>query len=509
MERERGGTSGGAGVGGAAGGTGGTAGGSGTGGTGGTGGVSGTGGTGGTAGAAGSPGCDDADGDGYGTGASCLGLDCAPDDATVHPGAEEVCNGVDDDCNNATDDGITCKPRLWVYVLAGQSNMVGLGFNSELPINEQGAVDGAYIYYNDSVHPNTNTLQWMQLAPGFGVYEDRFGPELTFGRRLRELRPDQTIAIIKVAEGGTALHDRWAAGVGDLYQLLINEVTTQLQALEADWQPQVAGFVWMQGESDATNDAWAAAYQTNFAQFLYQYRTDISLPIVATTAGLIRPSTLWPYSATVRNATTVISENIGQVSVVDTQDLDTQVSDPAHYTSESFIELGRRFADSMDAQLPTEWHFQTDLGAAQGDGFWTCRSRSAGTVELLTWDAAQSWWSNPDGTVLVGKGFMHPSATSDAELGWWAPFAGKISVAVDVADGDVGGGDGVHVEVIQAGQTVWTAELNNGGAAQTSFQADVVQGQELLFRTSCGSAQNPLYDSTAWQIDITMTTVAP
>jgi hypothetical protein len=43
----------------------------------------------------------DADGDGW-----PAGEDCDDDDATVHPGAVEVCNGVDEDCNDEIDDGV-------------------------------------------------------------------------------------------------------------------------------------------------------------------------------------------------------------------------------------------------------------------------------------------------------------------------------------------------------------------------------------------------------------------
>lgn len=44
----------------------------------------------------------DADGDGWPD-----DQDCAPEDAAVYPGAEEVCNGVDDDCDGAVD-GVPC-----------------------------------------------------------------------------------------------------------------------------------------------------------------------------------------------------------------------------------------------------------------------------------------------------------------------------------------------------------------------------------------------------------------
>ncbi len=61
--------------------------------------------------------CVDADGDTYG--ANCAaGLDCDDGDPAVHPGAVEVCNGVDEDCDGVVDEGDDLCP-------AGQFCLVG------------------------------------------------------------------------------------------------------------------------------------------------------------------------------------------------------------------------------------------------------------------------------------------------------------------------------------------------------------------------------------------------
>lgn len=50
--------------------------------------------------------CNDQDGDGYGRGRDCLGLDCDDENPEVHPGVtQDLCDGIDNNCNGSVDEG--------------------------------------------------------------------------------------------------------------------------------------------------------------------------------------------------------------------------------------------------------------------------------------------------------------------------------------------------------------------------------------------------------------------
>jgi hypothetical protein len=90
-----------------------------------------------------------------------------------------------------------------LYFLGGQSNMDGYGDVTELPEAYRGVVEGVHIFHGQPVKdgmPDDVPGKWALLQPGHGAgfstngrengLTDRFGPELTFGFRLRAIDPE-------------------------------------------------------------------------------------------------------------------------------------------------------------------------------------------------------------------------------------------------------------------------------------------------------------------------------
>ncbi len=79
---------------------------------------------------------EDKDNDGYGSSYKCLcqpqnphnvttGGDCNDQNSSIYPNATEICNGIDDNCNNKTDEGNVC-PLLLYYRDKDKDNFISI-----------------------------------------------------------------------------------------------------------------------------------------------------------------------------------------------------------------------------------------------------------------------------------------------------------------------------------------------------------------------------------------------
>jgi hypothetical protein len=270
-----------------------------------------------------------------------------------------------------------------LYYLGGQSNMDGYGWVRELPEDLRGPQPGVMIFHGHTVPDDSaggGVGVWRPLEPGHGAgfasdgvenrYADRFGVELTFAQRLRELDPGANIAIVKYSRGGTSIAAEAAGQFGawepdydgrdgiNQYDHFLATVRNAMAVgdIDGDGADDVlvpAGIVWMQGESDAAHTLETAfQYQANLTRLMNLVRAALrvdDLPIVIgriSESGQVDDGLVWDHGDIVRKAQAAFVEQDAAAALVTTTD-EYGYSDPWHYDSGGYLDLGRRFADAM------------------------------------------------------------------------------------------------------------------------------------------------------------------
>jgi hypothetical protein len=250
---------------------------------------------------------------------------------------------------------ITPKPSgapYKVFLLAGQSNMAGIGMNHELTPQYKEPIENVKIYASGTVDNNVAGI-WGTLKIGYGSGTGCFGPELIFGRDMAKLLPESKVLLIKEGWSGTSLSGDWrppSAGgtTGKLYTSFITNTKKALSALSPGTQYEIAGMCWMQGESDACAPNIASDYEGNLTAFISDVRKELNAPNMPFVIAMIDDSSSWPYFETVRQGEINVSEKVPHVGIFDTKDLDT---DGMHYKTQGMLDMGTLFAQTMFEEL--------------------------------------------------------------------------------------------------------------------------------------------------------------
>jgi hypothetical protein len=242
-----------------------------------------------------------------------------------------------------------------VYVFAGQSNMVGAAtMAAQLPtIAPALQVPKSLVSFWG---PTTDAPRsWAPLQAPTEVWKNMFhegfGPELSAGRALSVLHPNRRIGVVKFAWNATSLAWDWDPNRShSKYESLIRGTRRAMQKLSANLHAPtyVAGFFWMQGESDADTEEHATSYGANLREFIASVRADLhapKLPFVIAQIDDVRKyhPVLLPHSKIVRAEQVRVARDDPYAFLVRTEGLGHNPVSPVHFSSEGTVDLGRRF----------------------------------------------------------------------------------------------------------------------------------------------------------------------
>ena len=248
---------------------------------------------------------------------------------------------------------------LFIFILAGQSNATGYGIEwKDLPNHRITAGKNLFWYAQGSPERPLYSWQWVPLGGKKHRALPAIGAELALGEGLsRHLQ--HPVGIIKVTFDGTALarvgKPDWNVDSGELFTRMLEEVKSALREAEGTAEARLAGFFWMQGESDAVEGkaqpGMAKRYRKNLQALVVTLRKHFgqdTLPVVIARISppeRDRKGRHFRYREMVRRAQRQVAMGDRWTALVETTDLSRQ-EDDLHFTAESQQVLGGRFADA-------------------------------------------------------------------------------------------------------------------------------------------------------------------
>lgn len=246
------------------------------------------------------------------------------------------------------------REALWIFVLAGQSNMAGRGVVETIDTTPDPRLlvwqrDGTWALATEPLHDDKPRVA--------GV-----GPGLAFARALLKQVPEGvSIGLVPVAFGGTRIgwwhrdyvgSQRWAQGP-TYYQHLLAATRA------AVGQGDLKGILWNQGESDAgaARADGGAAYREQLFGLIRDLRADLGvpeLPFVAATLGPWRADTSTEINDVFLSLPTEVPTTATVNTLEHAETLRAKVGDPSHYDSPSARKLGELYAEAMAPLLGLE-----------------------------------------------------------------------------------------------------------------------------------------------------------
>lgn len=266
--------------------------------------------------------------------------------------------------------------------------MDGYGKVEELPDGLKTEMANVLIFQGNTAKdgaPVDGRGVWASLQPGHGVgfksdgkantLSNRFGVELTFALTILKERPGRKIAIIKYSRGGTSIHQDAAGNFGcwepdfengvsegrgiNQYDHFLATISNATHEADIDGDGTKdrlvpAGIVWMQGESDASYTLEIAQqYEANLKRLMDLIRATLRVDDLPVVIGQISDSgndkedgKVWDFGPELRRGQRAFVEHDSSARLVTSTD-QYGYSDPWHYDSAGYLDLGKQFASAM------------------------------------------------------------------------------------------------------------------------------------------------------------------
>ncbi len=256
-----------------------------------------------------------------------------------------------------------------VFILAGQSNMVGWGDSLKLDEEMREGNERVLMFEHGKWQPLKPIRKAQKNQEKYGMTEFSFGPEIAFGHAVAKAFPDDTIGIVKLAVGGTSIltwKPDWSkedanrvgqGNAGSLYKRLMQKVDQASKARNVEF----VGFLWIQGGGDMKNVAVAKEYLDNLKSVVAGVRKDTGVEDLPFLCGSMRraedPADLsnlvperigGPYPAIqwVLKAQWQAQTEVPNTSVVILRDIEKHPMN-VHYNTAGQLEVGKLFAKAF------------------------------------------------------------------------------------------------------------------------------------------------------------------
>lgn len=227
------------------------------------------------------------------------------------------------------------KQNVWVFILAGQSNMAGRGFvepGDTIPVKKVLAInkEEQLIIAKEPLHFYEPNLTGLDCG-------------YSFGKALIKNIPDSvSVLLIPAAVGGSSIN-QW---LGDSVHRNVKLFSNFLEKLAIGKQYGIIkAILWHQGESDA-NERDIPLYKKRLTELIVRFRFsagDDSLPVLLGELGSFsNDKENWKLINRAINEYSLQDRNTSVISTVDLE----HKGDGIHFDSKGQRALGKRFAEA-------------------------------------------------------------------------------------------------------------------------------------------------------------------